>query len=54
MRTLFATYDVPGETRNVVYGVLGVVWITALTIVVRRLRRDGQPLLQRRLVAEGA
>jgi uncharacterized protein len=50
-RTLFATYDVSGEVRNVAYAVLGAVWIGALAIVVRRLRRTGQPLLERPSVA---
>jgi len=46
-RTLFDIYGVPDDVRNVVYAVLGVAWVTALAIVVRRLRRDGQPLLDR-------
>src|SRR5918999_34123 len=56
-RTLFDTYGVSGEVRSVVYAVLGTVWVAALAIVVRRLRRDGQPLLQRedrRLAPESA
>jgi uncharacterized membrane protein YfcA len=53
-RTLFDAYGVPAETRNLVYATLGVVWIAALAHVVRRLRRDGQPLLQRQLAAERA
>jgi uncharacterized membrane protein YfcA len=46
-RTLFDTYGVPGDVRNLVYATLGIVWVTAIAIVVRRLRRDGQPLLDR-------
>jgi uncharacterized protein len=46
-RTLFDTYGVSGDIRNVVYGLLGAAWVTALAIVVRRLRRDGTPLLER-------
>jgi uncharacterized protein len=46
-RTLLDAYGVSGQVRNLVYAMLGTVWVTALTIVVRRLRRDGQPLLQR-------
>jgi uncharacterized membrane protein YfcA len=46
-RTLFDTYGVSGDVRNLVYAVLGVVWILALAVVVRRLRRDGRPLLDR-------
>jgi uncharacterized membrane protein YfcA len=53
-RTMFAAYDVPGEARNVVYAVLGAVWLGALVIVVRRLRRSGEPLLQRRIAVEAA
>jgi hypothetical protein len=30
-----------------VYLVLATIWIAALAIVVRRLRRDGEPLLDR-------
>jgi uncharacterized membrane protein YfcA len=50
-RTLFSTYDVSGEVRNAAYAVLGAVWVGALAIVVRRLRRTGQPLLERPSVA---
>jgi uncharacterized membrane protein YfcA len=46
-RTLFDTYGVPGDFRDATYVVLGVLWVTALAVVVRRLRRDGQPLLDR-------
>jgi hypothetical protein len=53
-RTLFDTYGVSGEARNLVYAALGTVWVTALAIVVRRLRRDGTPLVERRLAAERA
>jgi uncharacterized membrane protein YfcA len=47
-RTLFDAYGVSGDVRNPVYAVLGSAWVAALAIVVRRLRRDGQPLLERR------
>jgi uncharacterized protein len=50
-RTLFDAYDVPGETRNAIYAALGIVWVGALAIVVRRLRRDGEALLQRKELA---
>jgi hypothetical protein len=46
-RTLFDTYGVPGNVRDPTYVTLGVVWVAALGIVVRRLRRDGLPLLDR-------
>jgi uncharacterized protein len=46
-RTLFDAYGVSGEVRNLMYAALGAVWIGALAIVVRRLRRDGEPLLHR-------
>jgi uncharacterized protein len=46
-RTLFDTYGVSGDIRDAVYATLGLVWISALAIVVRRLRRDGEPLLDR-------
>lgn len=53
-RTLFDAYDVPGDVRSLVYAALGAVWVAALAIVVRRLRRDGQPLLHRELATERA
>ena len=46
-RTLFDTYGVPANVRDGVYATLGLVWISALVVVVRRLRRDGEPLLDR-------
>jgi uncharacterized membrane protein YfcA len=46
-RTMFDTYGVSGDVRNPVYAALGAAWLAALAIVVRRLRRDGQPLLER-------
>ena len=46
-RTLFDAYGVSGDMRNLVYGAVGTAWVVALATVVRRLRRDGQPLLQR-------
>ncbi|HET9437523.1 MAG TPA: sulfite exporter TauE/SafE family protein [Gaiellaceae bacterium] len=55
-RTLFDAYGTSAEVRNPVYVVLGAVWIGALIVVVRRQRRLGEPLLNRRgaLAAEGA
>jgi uncharacterized membrane protein YfcA len=46
-RTLFDTYGVSGDLRNLVYSAVGTAWVVALAIVVRRLRRAGEPLLQR-------
>jgi hypothetical protein len=53
-RTMFDTYGISGDVRNLVYAALGTAWVAALAIVVRRLRRDGLPLLQRRLAPEHA
>ncbi len=52
-RTLFDAYGVPGDARNVAYSTLAAVWVGALAVVVRRLRRNGEPLLQRELATEG-
>jgi hypothetical protein len=46
-RTMFDAYDVSGDVRRPVYLALATIWIAALAIVVRRLRRDGEPLLDR-------
>lgn len=46
-RTLFDAYGISHELRHAVYVSLGAIWIAALAVVVRRLRRDGQPLLVR-------
>jgi uncharacterized protein len=46
-RTMFDTYGVPGDVRTLAYAALGTVWVAALAIVVRRLRREGLPLLER-------
>lgn len=46
-RTMFDAYDVSGDVRRPVYLALTAVWIAALTVVVRRHRRNGEPLLQR-------
>jgi hypothetical protein len=51
-RTLFDAYEVSGDRRNIVYATLGALWIAALAVVVRRLRREGQPLLQRELALD--
>jgi len=55
-RTLFDAYDVAGELRRPVYLALAASWLLALTVVVRRHRRDGRPLLNRedRLAVERA
>lgn len=53
-RTMFGVYGVDSSVREPVYAALGTIWIAALAIVVVRLRRDGQPLLQRELAAEQA
>lgn len=50
MRTMFDAYSVGGDVRDPMYASLGTIWVLALGIVVRRLRRNGQPLLNR---AEG-
>jgi uncharacterized membrane protein YfcA len=54
MRTMFAVYGVDSSVREPVYAALAAVWITALALVVLRLKREGQPLLQRELAAERA
>ncbi len=46
-RTMFDTYGVPGDVRTLAYAALGIVWVAALAIVVRRLRREGLPLIER-------
>jgi uncharacterized membrane protein YfcA len=53
-RTLFDAYEVSGDRRTVVYATLAAAWITALAVVVRRLRREGQPLLQRELALDAS
>jgi len=53
-RMLFDAYEVSGDRRTVVYATLAAAWITALAVVVRRLRREGQPLLQRELALDAA
>jgi uncharacterized membrane protein YfcA len=53
-RTMFAAYGVDGSVREPVYAVLAAAWLTALALVVLRLRREGQPLLQRTLATEQA
>jgi uncharacterized membrane protein YfcA len=47
VRTLFSVYGVDSSVREPVYAALAAIWLTALTIVALRLRRDGQPLLDR-------
>lgn len=46
-RTMFDAYGVTGGVRDPVYAALGTAWVAALAIVIRRLRRVGQPLLDR-------
>jgi uncharacterized membrane protein YfcA len=46
-RTLFDTFDAAGEIRGPVYLGLLVVWAVALGLVVRRSRRNGEPLVNR-------
>jgi hypothetical protein len=46
-RTMFDAYDVSGEVRDPVYAALGAIWVLALGLVIQRLRRDGEPLLNR-------
>ena len=46
-RTLFDAFDVVGDVRRPVYLSLLAVWAFALTFVVRRYRRNGEPLLNR-------
>ena len=52
MRTMFAVYGVDSSVREPVYAVLAAIWITALAVVVLRLKRGGQPLLERELATE--
>jgi uncharacterized protein len=47
MRTMFDAYEVSGNVRRSVYLALTGIWILGLAIVVRRLRRNGEPLLNR-------
>jgi hypothetical protein len=47
-RTLFDVHDVSGDVRNLVYLALAGIWIASATVVVRRARRKGEPLLDRR------
>lgn len=53
--TLFEAYGTSGDVRNPVYLVLSAVWIGAVLVVVRRQRRLGEPLFNRRgaLASEG-
>jgi uncharacterized membrane protein YfcA len=46
-RTLFDTFDVADGIRGPVYLGLLVVWAVALGLVVRRSRRNGEPLVNR-------
>jgi uncharacterized membrane protein YfcA len=44
-RTMFDAFDVAGDTRNPVYLALAVIWISAVSFVVYRHRREGLPLM---------
>jgi uncharacterized protein len=46
-RTMFDAYEVAGDIRDPVYATLAAIWLLALAVVIQRLRRDGQPLLNR-------
>lgn len=46
-RTLFDTFGIPGDIRQPVYLALFAIWGAAVAVVVRRYRRNGQPLLNR-------
>jgi uncharacterized membrane protein YfcA len=46
-RTMFDAYEVAGDIRDAVYATLTAIWLLALAVVIQRLRRDGQPLLNR-------
>lgn len=47
VRTLFDVYGIPRDVRYNVYLTLGVVWMLALGMVIRRQRKSGQPLFNR-------
>jgi hypothetical protein len=51
-RTMFASYGADNSVRQPVYAALAAIWITSLAVVVLRLKREGQPLLQRALATE--
>lgn len=55
-RTMFDAYDIAVEIRRPAYLALTAAWAVAVTIVVRRHLRTGEPLLERdrRLVADSA
>jgi uncharacterized protein len=46
-RTVFDVYGVAGEVRRPAYLALSGIWALAVTVVVRRHARTGEPLLQR-------
>jgi uncharacterized protein len=46
-RTLFAVFGVGAPARALAYACLGAVWIAALAVVVRSLRRNGHSLTNR-------
>jgi uncharacterized membrane protein YfcA len=47
VRTLFDVYTTPGAVSRPVYLALVSIWALAVTVVVRRARRRGEPLLSR-------
>lgn len=48
VRTLFATFEVEAQTRWSGYAALCIIWLGAIALVVRRHRREGLPLTNRR------
>jgi uncharacterized membrane protein YfcA len=46
-RTMFDAYDISGDIRRPAYLALAAIWLLTVAIVVRRLRRNGEPLLNR-------
>jgi hypothetical protein len=46
-RTMFDAFSVSGDVRRPAYLALVVVWVAAIAVVVRRHRRNGEPLLVR-------
>lgn len=46
-RTLFDVFDVEASVRATAYLCLGALWVAAIVLVVRRLRRDGISITNR-------
>jgi uncharacterized membrane protein YfcA len=53
-RTMFDAFEVGGSIRRPVYAAISVVWVLGVTYVVRRHRRAGIPLTNRRPAPESA